>query len=167
MESIAPFINSSLYDLDPLFQSMETQIKNLHSSSAPIFIPCVEFDFMGRKGFYDFQISIHPENPELRAWLVVDNTSVYKYYQKIQQQRNELLMEKETRSRGFGWHKICLYWSTSISLPVKLPPFLSFLLLPFSYDYLVWTFRMVCNYLYAQVRFRDFIQTHCNKIVNF
>lgn len=102
MENIAPFVNSSLYDLDPLFKSMEMLIKDMEPDSDPIFIPCVEFDFVGRKGFFDFQISVHPESPELRAWLIIDNSSVYKYYQKIQQQRNELLMEKETRSNGFG-----------------------------------------------------------------
>ena len=102
MEDMSSFINSSLYDLDPLFKSMERLIEGMHAKSEPIFIPCVEFDYFGRKGFFDFQISVHPDFPELRAWLAIDNSSVYRYYQKIQQQRNELLMEKETRSKKAG-----------------------------------------------------------------
>lgn len=102
MENVNPFINSSLYDLDPLFKSMELLIKEMTFKSEPVFLPCVEFDFLGRKGFFDFQISVISESEDLRAWLIVDNSSVYKYYQKIQQQRNELLMEKESRKNGFG-----------------------------------------------------------------
>lgn len=102
MERIGSFVNSSLYDMDPLFKSMERQIKAMGISDQPIFIPCVEFDFLGRKGFFDFQLSVHPDYPDLRVWLVVDNSPVYKYYQKIQQQRNELLLEKETRGNQFG-----------------------------------------------------------------
>jgi len=102
MVNIAPFIKSSLYDMDPLFKSMEFQIRNLDTSPEDIFIPCVEFDFIGRKGFYDFQICVHPDSPQLRAWLIIDNSAVYKYYQKIQQQRNELLIEKELKNKGFG-----------------------------------------------------------------
>lgn len=102
MEDMSSFVNSSIYDMDPLFKSMERLIQGMKPSSEPIFIPCVEFDFFGRKGFFDFQISVHPDFPDMRAWLAVDNSSVYRYYQKIQQQRNELLMEKERRNLKAG-----------------------------------------------------------------
>ncbi|MEM6801829.1 MAG: hypothetical protein AAF696_10535 [Bacteroidota bacterium] len=102
MEDMSSFVNSSIYDMDPLFKSMERLIQAMRPNSEPIFIPCVEFDFFGRKGYFDFQISVHPDFPDLRAWLAVDNSSVYRYYQKIQQQRNELLMEKERRNLKAG-----------------------------------------------------------------
>lgn len=89
----------SLYDLVPLLQSLAPALQHI-SGSDVIELPCVDFDFPGYCGYFDFAFQPHPEDADCLLWLIKDQTKMYRYYARVQQERNELRLEKEYRDLG-------------------------------------------------------------------
>ena len=93
-------IGASVYDLFPLVGSMQEVFARNKSAAKAVCIPCVEFSFPGCAGMFDFTFHIHPQQDELLVWTWVDQTEIYEYLRKVQQERNILLVEKEDRETG-------------------------------------------------------------------
>ena len=90
----------SVFDEFPELEGLQKAILGLSPMDKPISLPAVDFQFNGDRGFFDFEIYAHPDNPDLAMWLLLDQTPLYRYFQEIQQQRNLLLIEKEDRKNG-------------------------------------------------------------------
>ncbi|MEL6676802.1 MAG: hypothetical protein AAFR61_31625 [Bacteroidota bacterium] len=90
----------SAYAHFPLLIGMQQAFEELKTPSEKAQLPMVEFSLGERKGFFDFEFSIHPENPDQIIWLIKDRTDVYTLLQQIQQERNLLLIEKEDLKNG-------------------------------------------------------------------
>jgi hypothetical protein len=93
-------MGTSAYDVFPLLGSMRDVLSQHKSAAKPISIPCVEFSHAGRSGVFDFAFHVHPENTDLLVWIWIDQTEIYEYLRKVQQERNILLIEKEDREMG-------------------------------------------------------------------
>lgn len=93
-------IGASAYDVFPLLGSMKEVLAHHQSAAKPICIPCVEFSYPGCSGIFDFAFHVHPEDEALLVWAWVDQTEIYEYLRKVQQERNMLLVEKEDRETG-------------------------------------------------------------------
>ncbi|MEL6134011.1 MAG: hypothetical protein AAFR59_11670 [Bacteroidota bacterium] len=86
---------TSLYERFPILTSLQEAIKIMDQGPKPICLPAIEMSIEGRPGVFDFEIYVHPQDANLRVWMIYDNTSFYRYLQEIQQERNVLRMEKE------------------------------------------------------------------------
>jgi len=94
------WVGTNLYDTFPLLGSMQETIQRHESSGKPITLPMVEMAIEKINGVFDFDIFVHPQNPDLRVWMIMNSTTVYKYLQEIQQERNVLRMEIEDLKNG-------------------------------------------------------------------
>lgn len=93
-------VGKSAYETFPLVESMR-EVINLHQNAGkPISIPCVEFTYKGFTGVFDFSFSSHPQDSQLVVWTWVDQTDIYEYLRKIQQERNMLLVDQEDEANG-------------------------------------------------------------------
>ncbi len=95
LSNVEAWKGRSLYDFVPLIKSME-MVWN-HMEDETVDLPCVDFILEQRQGYYDFLFRLHPEHPELIVWLIKDQTRIYRYYQGIQQQRNEMLLNQRDK----------------------------------------------------------------------
>lgn len=95
-----PQMGASAYETFPLLGSMREVIAAHKSPAKPICIPCVEFSYQDRSGVFDFSFHAHPEASDLIVWVWVDQTEIYEYLRRVQQERNMLLVEKEDREMG-------------------------------------------------------------------
>ena len=93
-------IGKSAYDTFPILGSMREVIRSLAVAGKPMSIPRVELAFRGLTGVFDFELYVHPDNDDWVIWFLIDQTQIYEYLRKIQQERNILLVEKEDRESG-------------------------------------------------------------------
>lgn len=98
LSNISNWEGKNIYETLPLLKSMKVVFQ--HIGTDVIDLPCVDFILNQRQGYYDFTFKAHPDNPDLIAWLIKDQTRVYRYYQSIQQERNLLRVEKEYKDLG-------------------------------------------------------------------
>ncbi|MEM7371109.1 MAG: hypothetical protein AAF587_21015 [Bacteroidota bacterium] len=99
LADISALIGQSAFDIFPLVGSIKEVLAGLTTEAPPIKLPAVEFLLIDKKGYFDIQFFAHPANPDLLVWVLVDNTSLYEYFGKIQKERNLLRMEKEQAKR--------------------------------------------------------------------
>ncbi|MFK7924514.1 MAG: hypothetical protein AB8H47_21335 [Bacteroidia bacterium] len=90
----------SIFDKWPVLESIRPALTNLADLEIPLRLPAVELSLPTLKGIFDFEFSIHPENPAHIIWMMIDQTKIYRYFRRIQQERNMLLLEKEYRETG-------------------------------------------------------------------
>ncbi|MEO0472705.1 MAG: hypothetical protein AAF206_24025 [Bacteroidota bacterium] len=100
LADVKPMLGQSVYELFPIIDSMQSVIWEQNKDADPIRIPAVDFSLNQRKGYFDFELFPHPEQEDQAVWILIDQTRVYKYFQKVQQQRNVMLVEKEYRENG-------------------------------------------------------------------
>lgn len=93
LSDVSGWQGQSLYDLIPLLKSMAMVWANI--GEEVVDIPCVDFVLEQRQGYYDFVFRRHPDNPDLILWLIKDQTRIYRYYQGIQQERNEMRLRQD------------------------------------------------------------------------
>lgn len=86
---------TSLLDRFPILSGLQDAIKIMDQGLKPICLPAIEMAIENRPGVFDFEIYVHPQDPDLRVWMIYDQTPFYRYLQEIQQERNVLRMEKE------------------------------------------------------------------------
>lgn len=98
LSTLESWEDKSLYEMSPLLKSMKMVFENIGTDV--IDLPCVDFVLNQRHGYYDFTFQVHPENPDHIAWMIKDQTRIYRYYQSIQQERNLLRLEKEYKEIG-------------------------------------------------------------------
>lgn len=91
---------SNLYEKFPLLTSLREPIALLDQAAKPISLPAVDMNLEGFNGIFDLDIYVHPEDEALRAWMLQDNTDLYRCLQEIQQERNVLRMEMEDLQNG-------------------------------------------------------------------
>jgi hypothetical protein len=89
------FREASLYEAIPFLEGMRDLLSGLLPGSEPIVLPTVELQMQGLSGFFDMFFMAHPEQPSLRVWVLLDQTAVYQRLQRIQQERNQLLAERQ------------------------------------------------------------------------
>ncbi|MEM6345221.1 MAG: hypothetical protein AAF927_15125 [Bacteroidota bacterium] len=92
--------NQNVFDQWPVLESVRPALHQLEDLEVPFRLPAVELSLPELKGIFDFEFSIHPEYPEQIVWLLIDQTRIYRYFRRIQQERNMLLLEKEYRETG-------------------------------------------------------------------
>ena len=90
----------SVFDEFPELAGLQQAIQQLSPKDKPISLPAVDFSFNGERGYFDFEIYAHQDEPDLAMWLLMDQTPLYKYFREIQQERNMLLIEKEDQKNG-------------------------------------------------------------------
>lgn len=87
-------LHGSIYELDPVLASLSEPIVHLQAGQCPIMLPCVANHLDTRELFLDYYIYSHPENPELRLCMLIDQTAIYLQLREVQQERNELLLHR-------------------------------------------------------------------------
>ncbi|MEL7534541.1 MAG: hypothetical protein AAFN10_24760 [Bacteroidota bacterium] len=92
--------NQNVFDQWPVLESVRPALSQLEELDIPFRLPAVELSLPELKGIFDFEFSVHPEQPEQIIWLLIDQTRIYRYFRRIQQERNMLLLEKEYRETG-------------------------------------------------------------------
>lgn len=97
LSELSKLKGKSLYEFSPLLYSMKDQVRKLKAQEAAIHIPAVEYDFPDREGVFDFDFKAHPQEKDQRLWFIHDLTDYYHRMQRIQQERNMLLVEKQQR----------------------------------------------------------------------
>ncbi len=90
--SLEDHIGNDLYQQYPVLESLKPLLEKLQPLGLPLSLPAVHFSLGGRRGVYDFEFWVDDENPSQLEWLVFDQTERYNHLQRIQQQRNELLV---------------------------------------------------------------------------
>ena len=90
----------SVFDQWPVLESIRPILSDIGESMDFFRLPAIEFALDGLNGIYDFEFFPHPEDPELLQLLIMDQTRIYRYFQRIQQERNVLLLEKEYQQTG-------------------------------------------------------------------
>ena len=100
LKDLSQLKGQSVFDQFPELEGLQKAIMELSPMDKPISLPAVDFSFKGERGYFDFEIYAHPDDPNLAMWLLLDQTPLYKYFQEIQQERNILLIEKEDRKSG-------------------------------------------------------------------
>lgn len=99
LTDISSLLGQSAYEAFPLLGSIREVLSTLSADSPPIKLPAVEFSLLDKQGHFDFQLYAHPSDPNLLVWVLIDNTSLYQYFGKIQSERNLLRLEKEQQKR--------------------------------------------------------------------
>ncbi|MCS6821858.1 MAG: SpoIIE family protein phosphatase [Microscillaceae bacterium] len=108
IESCDTLVNISLYqdvsifDLSPFLESIKdvlaSLILNPDKIELPLTYPRLEIPLLTREGVFDysFETFTHPETKEKYiVWIIEDNTDLYQYLWKVQQERNETAIRKE------------------------------------------------------------------------
>ncbi len=88
----------SLYSVEPWLGSMEPIFREMKRDQSPVFIPTVERSIKDQRRYFDYHVYIHPEDDGYLLWLLMDLTDTYERFRKIQQERNELLLQLESLS---------------------------------------------------------------------
>jgi hypothetical protein len=97
-------IGRSVYDKWPVLEGVRATMETLGTLEPYYRLPAVEFALPDLNGIFDFEFYPHPEEPQQVLWLMLDQSRIYRYFQRIQQERNVLLLEKEYRDTGRHFH---------------------------------------------------------------
>jgi len=88
----------SLYSIEPWLESMEPLFREMKSDQSPVYIPAVERPINNQRKYFDYHVYPHPEDNRHLLWLLMDLTDTYEQMRKIQQERNELMLQLESLS---------------------------------------------------------------------
>lgn len=94
----------SVYDKWPVLEGIRDTMQGLGQLLPHFRLPAIEFALPDLNGIFDFEFSPHPEYDDQVLWLMLDQSRIYRYFQRIQQERNVLLLEKEYRETGRTVH---------------------------------------------------------------
>ena len=97
LSNLSSLKGKSLYEFSPLLYSIKGQLFRLKKQETAIHLPAVEYDFPDREGVFDFDFKAHPQEKDQRLWFIHDLTDYYLRMQRIQQERNMLLVEKQQK----------------------------------------------------------------------
>ncbi len=97
-------IGRSVYDKWPVLEGIRDTVQELGIFLPHFRLPAVEFALPDLNGIFDFEFYPHPEEADQILWLMLDQSRIYRYFQRIQQERNVLLLEKEYRETGRRVH---------------------------------------------------------------
>jgi len=90
----------NVFDQWPVLESIREALTQLEELEIPFRLPAVELSLPELKGIFDFEFSAHPDQEGHIVWLLIDQTRIYRYFRRVQQERNMLLLEKEYRETG-------------------------------------------------------------------
>ena len=85
----------STLDELPMLESIWTDVLHLDPGSR-ISLTRLEMEFEGKSGYYDYHFEQYPEDTNLIAWYIVDQTSTYSAFQNLIQQRNEIYIKNNS-----------------------------------------------------------------------
>ncbi|MEL6651044.1 MAG: hypothetical protein AAFQ87_09615 [Bacteroidota bacterium] len=98
--SVETWPSANVFDQWPVLEGIRHILPELSNLEIPFRLPAVELSSFGLEGIFDFEFTIHPEHPEQIVWLMCDQSKIYRYFRRVQQERNMLLLEKEYRQNG-------------------------------------------------------------------
>ena len=85
----------STLDYFPLLESIWADVMQLDKKN-PISITRLELDLNEKLGYYDYHFEPYPEDNNLIAWYIIDQTSTYSAFQNLIQQRNEMYIKSNS-----------------------------------------------------------------------
>lgn len=95
LTDLSSFEGSSLFDWSPFLASIKPELSQLTLASTPLHYAAIEFSRGDFDGFFDFQFMLLPEFKDHIVWLIHNQTHSYEEIQRIQSERNLLLIELE------------------------------------------------------------------------
>lgn len=95
--SCQQLLATNIYDTFPLLDSMRDTIEAMAAGESPMVFRCVEMEIDQREWLLDISISVQPDTPNERVYLLLmtDNTEHYMQLRVLQQQRNQSVISQE------------------------------------------------------------------------